>query len=614
MLRSILIKAVLLAFAVFTLGVSSTQARDLTSKESTVCASLKACLDITRRHDASEFDYSVLETEFRRFGPRSQVALLDVLKTDDGQADIATLISALGSLTPQMRQKIQSDWSPEKAQSYLPLLKDGHPMSRDLLLLSLGHANADVREDVRIALLMLPETVKRAPVSDSLTDPLLAALKIDPIDVAAPYLSRLSAAGKEDDFAALLRSGEAEIVSAAYAALYRNSPSRAFNLLLAEMEAIQSPAQSRAIGQMLAMRHAARPDGFYLKFARDMSGDEKLSTSARASGLHGLILMKPESFAELTSERAEALSYLTKGQPFAVQNYYLPYLQDVEAVQALGLIWEIAALENWINLDRIAAFYSDHSAYDEVITALLQSNDRRSFTAGLALAKPLHEPLVRDRLNDPVVSIANAARQNLGLEAQNAKLPSCQIKPFDVADIRAQMPFFDEGWMVADNKARVTLSRSFLTSAHPTRTGWLAAYDLEKPNARSVHSGGAVLQYDNLSGASDTVGAFTAPLAILPNRPLRLGETTSQFWVIDGSGGDSFDISAYTLNVAGNIPNIRHIGRLPYKTKGYSVALNGDLLITFFDDDQPPLRLSKSGSMSLACAQQLPSNMSRAPK
>jgi hypothetical protein len=84
--------------------------------------------------------------------------------------------------------------------------------------------------------------------------------------------------------------------------------------------------------------------------------------------------------------------------------------------------------------------------------------------------------------------------------------------------------------------------------------------------------------------------------------------------VIDRSGGDSFDISAYTLNVAGNIPNIRHIGRLPYKTKGYSVALNGDLLITFFDDDQPPLRLSKSGSMSLACAQQLPSNMSRAPK
>lgn len=613
-MRPILIKAVLLAFAVFTLGVSAAQGRELTQLERTVCASLKACLDIARRHDASEFDYSVLETEFRRFGPRSQMALMDVLRTDDGQADIATLISGLGPLTPQMRQKIQSDWSPEKAQAYLPLLKDGHPMSRDLLLLSLGHSNADVREDVRIALLMLPESVKRAQLPDSLTDPVIAALKIDPMDVAASYLSRLNVAGREDDFAALLRSGDAEIVSAAYAALYRNSPSRAFNLLLAEMEDIDSSAQARAIGQMLAMRHAARPDGFYLKFARDMSGDTKLSTPARASGLHGLMLMTPKSFSELTSVRAESLSYLTRGQPFVAQDNYLPYLQESGAAQAMGLIWEIAASENWINLDRIAKFYSGHSVHDEVITTLLQANDRRSFTAGLALAKPSHKPLVQDRINDPVVSIAKAARQNLGLNAQTAKLPTCQIKPFDLEDIRAQMPFFDEGWMVADNKARVTLSRSFLTSAHPTRTGWLAAYDLENPNGRSIHPGGVVLQYDNISGESVEIGAFRAPLAILPNRPLRLGETTSQFWVIDWGGGDSFDVSAYTLNVAGNTPNIRHIGRLPYKSDGYSVALNGDLLITFSDEEQSPLRLSKSGKMSLACAPQLPSNMSRAPK
>jgi len=592
----------------------SAHSNELTPQERQVCASLKTCLDIIRRHDASEFDYAVLENELRRFGPKTQNALFDILKSEAGHADIAKLISALGPLSPQLQQNLQRNWSPEKAQVYLPLLKDAHPLSRDLLLRSLAHPSADVREQARTALLRLPEPIRRLPLSDSLTDPLLAALQFDPIGEVAPYLSRLNSLNKETQFASLLRSGQADIVSAAYASLYRNSPSRAFNLLLAEMERLETPAQSRAIGQMLARRNQVRPDGFYLKFATDMSGDPKLSPRARAAGLYGLMVMKPQSFPNLSPARAEALSFLTKDQPFVVQDQYLPFLKASGADRAMGLVWKIAKSENWINLDRIASFYSSHSAYDEVIKTLLQSNTQRSFTQGLSLASPKYNAVVKSRINAPITSIANAARRRLRLPALSKTAQNCRFKTIDLEDMRNQMPFFDEGWMVTDNQARMSLKRSYLTSAHPSRTGWLAAYDIGKSRARSAQTGGTLLHYDNQSGLAQEIAGFTAPMAVLPDRALRLGDTTSRFWIIDRWGGDSLDVSAYRLDLTQGKPRLDHLVALPNNPKGFAVAGNGDLFVNFADKAQPAIRVSSSGQMRLACAAQPTSPPARAPQ
>ena len=604
----------MLTAAVWVSSAVPAQPYELTAKERQVCASLKTCLDIIRRHDASEFDYAVIEDELRRFGPKTQNALFDILKSDSGHADIAKLITALGPLSPQLRQNLQRNWSPEKAQVYLPLLKDANRLSRDLLLRSLAHPSADVREQARIALLRLPENVRRLPVSDSLTDPLLAALQFDPIGEAAPYLSRLNSLNKETQFALLLRSGQADIVSAAYASLYRNSPSRAFNLLLAEMERLETPAQSRAIGQMLARRNQARPDGFYLKFATDMSGDPKLPPRARAAGLHALMAMKPQSFPNLSPARAEALSFLIKGQPFIVQDKYLPFLKAAGADRAMGLIWKIAKSENWINLDRIALFYSGHSAYDEVIKTLLQSNTQRSFTQGLSLAKPSYNAVIKSRINAPITSIANAARRRLRLPALSKTAQNCQFKAFDLKDMRNQMPFFDEGWMVTDNQARISLKRSYMTSAHPTRTGWLAGYDVENSRARLAQTGGTLLHYDNQSGLAQEIAGFTAPMAVLPDRALRLGDTTSRFWIIDRWGGDSLDVSAYRLDLTQGKPRIDHVVALPYNPKDLAVAGNGDLFVNFADKAQPAIRVSSSGQMRLACAALPTSPPARAPQ
>ena len=604
----------MLTAAVWVSSAVPAQPYELTAKERQVCASLKTCLDIIRRHDASEFDYAVIEDELRRFGPKTQNALFDILKSDSGHADIAKLITALGPLSPQLRQNLQRNWSPEKAQVYLPLLKDANRLSRDLLLRSLAHPSADVREQARIALLRLPENVRRLPVSDSLTDPLLAALQFDPIGEAAPYLSRLNSLNKETQFALLLRSGQADIVSAAYASLYRNSPSRAFNLLLAEMERLETPAQSRAIGQMLARRNQARPDGFYLKFATNMSGDPKLPPRARAAGLHALMVMKPQSFPNLSPARAEALSFLIKGQPFIVQDKYLPFLKAAGADRAMGLIWKIAKSENWINLDRIASFYSGHSAYDAVIKTLLKSNAQRSFARGLSLAKPSYNALIKSRINAPVTPIANAARRRLRLPALSKPNQNCRFKAIDLEDMRTQMPFFDEGWMVTDNQTRLSLKRSYLTSAYPSRTGWLAAYDVGNSRARSAQSGGTLLHYDNQSGLAQDIAGLSAPMAVLPNRALRLGDTTSQFWIIDRWGGDALDVSAYRLNLTQGAPRLDHIVALPYNPKGFAVAGNGDLFVNFADKDQPAIRVSPTGQVRLACAVQPMSPRAQAPQ
>lgn len=567
-----------------------------------------------RRHDSSEFDYRVLEQEFRRFLPTGQTALLELLENDDAHEDIAWLIAALGPLMPQQRQKIQTRWSVDRAQVYLPLLMDAHPMSRDLLLRSLEYPDADVREQTKRALLALPQAVIRMPLSESLTEPVLKSLQEDPIAAVAPYVSRMNVPGHEKGFAALLRSGEPSIVAAAYSALYRNNPSRAFNGLLAEMEQFETPEQSRAVGQMLAARNAKRSDGFYLKFSSDMSGDPKLSIPARASGLQALLLMKPDSFPELTLPRAEAFSYLIKGQPFSAKEAYLSYLKNVGSKPTMALMWDIAQSENWRNRAEIADIYADHSAYDEIVINLLKSNDIRSFEKGISLANSAHETSIRAQIDHPVIAIAKSARQKLGLPSTPKRLPSCQIKPFDLVDMRMQMPFFDDGWVIAQSKARVSLSRQFLTTAHPTQTGWLAGYDLENTGSRSIHRGGVVLHYDNSKGEYDKIGTFSGPLAILPNRSLRLGETTSRFWIVDSLGGDPLMTSAYILDLAGDVPRIRHIGELPYGAEDFAVMGDGALFVSFSNNDQPPIRLSQTGQMNLTCSQRSLSNVSGAPQ
>ncbi len=611
-MRYIFIKALFFLAIFLAVVATRSDAGELTPAERTVCESLRVCADIIRRHDADEFDYSVLEKEFRRFGPVGRAALFTILQSEDGHPDIARLISALGPLTARERLSIQKAWTPAKSASYLPLLLDAHPQSRNLLLRTLGHDHADVRETARIALIRLPQATRNAPIPDKVQSDVLAALQVDPIDQAAPYLARFNAAGHEAKFVALLGSGSSDIVTASYRALYRNNPAQAFNGLLGEMNRMNNAAQSRAVGDMLASRHRSRPDGFYQKFARDVSGDEKLSVAARASGLHSLLMIADGPFPDLTAARSEAFSFILKGQPFAAQDQYLPYLGSARAEGALELIWAIAQDEKWINRDKISAFYTSGHFADKVTVDLLKANDLRSFSAGLERVKPAQMGLVRAKTDHPIAAIANAARQKLKLSGERKIDLHCPLTPFDIEDMRAQMPFFEGGWMIAHNSARTSLPRNYLTSAHPTTRGWLAGYDLSNTGPQSRFSGGAILHYDNRSGVFQRIAEFDGPKAILPDRLLQLGQTTDRFWIVDSWGDAAPGVSVSTLDISGDRPRVNHIDSLPDSANAFSVAANGDLMVIFNDEYQSPIRLSKSGQMSLACRFPLQVNVPRA--
>lgn len=594
------------------LGASDIEARDLTPQEQFVCASLRACIDIIERHDALEFDYDVLREEFQTYGLAGKAALFTVLEGKSAHPDIAKMISDLGSLTVRERDRVVKNWSLNRGDLYLPLLLDGHPQSRDLLIQSLGHTDPNVREGALNGLKVLPQTVKSLPIPDSLTEPLLLALQNDPIPQAAPYLARLNAAGREAEFAALLNSGEADIVTAAYGALYRNSPARAFQALMSEMTEIETSAQSRAIGDMLSKRHTERPDGFYLKFAKDMSGDMKLSVSARAAGLHMLLTTPDVELPELNSARIDAFKFLIRDQPLITQDVYLPVLEMKASKDDLGFIWQIAVSQKWINRDRISKLYAGASFQNNVIADLLKSDDLRSFLQGLRFSTSAHESLIQRAVGHPVIGISNAARQKLGLDPAQIQAVKCSINKYDLADIRAQMPFFDSGEMIAESGARLSISRNSLTTAHPTASGWLAGYDLGSEAARSPHIGGTILHYDNLTGTSEMIGDFQGPLAILPAKPLQLGQTTQMFWVVDIWRRDASGLSAYHLDLSAARPRITHIGVLPTKSQEFGVAPDGALLIMSENINQPPLRLSQSGRMDFACARPSPSPTSTA--
>lgn len=596
------IKAVAFSVLITSLSASAVQAANLTPEERSVCPTLKFCVDIIRRHDASEFDYDVLEEQFRRFGPTGRKALFDVLDSKAGNADIARMISIIGPLTAVERSRIQANWTVEASDTYLPLLLDGHASSRDLLLLSLGSDEAFIREAARQALLKLPKNVQNQPLSHALREPLLAALLRDPIAAAAPYIERLSVEGHEDAYIRLLGSAEPALASAAYAALFRQDPSKSFNALLAEMGQFTSSEQSQAIGEMMLRRHAGRSDGFYLKFARDISGDKTRPIPSRASGLHAVLIAGETEVPEFTPERAEALGFLISGQPFTAQDKYLPALKKAKAERALTYIWRVAQQEKWVNRDEISAFYKGEKIENAVISDLIRSDDFRGFSAGVKQAKPIHQTLLRAQTGHAIKAIAQLAHQKLDLPVKRYPKNTCLIAQFDSQDVLNQMPYFNKGWARLENDRRVVLDRKHLTAAHPSQSGWLAGYNLETTGSKKTHIGGALVHFDNKTGESQQVGDFKGPMAILPDRALKLGQYTDRFWVIDNWRSASSGVSAYLVNLSGLAPKVLHLSALPNTASQFSVAPNGDLLMGFDDDTQIPIRLTPRGDLSPACA------------
>lgn len=602
------------------LSATFASAKPLSKAEHAICPSLRVCVDIIKRHDASEFDYAVLEREFDRFQGKGRRALFDILKSKHGNPEIADMILALGPVTAQEVQSLNNAWSIEKAGQFLLLLKDS-PDAFDKVLLTLGHADPNVREAARQAVVMSPERTRNIPLENDVVGPMLTALIYDPMSIMAPFVAKAEIGLHSELFATLIGSGDPALATAAYEALYRQDPKMAFEALLSEMRRINSPQQARAIGDLLTLRNKGRNDGFYLKFAKDISVDSNFPIPAQAAGLHAMIKIGKIQSNPALSRDSKPLAFLISEQGFVAQDIYVPALKRAEQEAALATIVETSQSESWINRDRITQSLKGTPLFDGAVRDLIYSDDIRSVRAGLRFASTSHENLIKSQINNPVFEISAAARGVLGspeIETEGQK--TCRLAPSDLDGVTEQMPFFDSPWFITHFGARVSATRKTLTSAHPTPTGWLAGYDLDKLGPNTVHSGGGLVSFDNKAGAFRHIGNFNGPIAILPNRTLKLGQTTSRFWVVDSGGPTAPEVSLYQLDVSAQDEVIQRIGILPPRANDFSVAPNGDFLVTFLPNEdasvrglssQRPLRYAADGKLSLACRPSMSSAPSR---
>ncbi len=619
-----LLSSSFIAMSVLLTAAMPALAQSLTRAEQTVCASLRHCMDIVTRHDASEFDYDVLTQEFQRFGDKGRRALLSGLTRDEARSEMALLLSRTGPLAAEEARVIDTLWAGPKAALVTPLLRDMTLANRNRWVTGLTHPDEAVRNFSR-RLFRMDETVMQAPFSGEQISIILKDMSNSPSAFHVALLSKIPAAGHEAAFEKLLLTGfNTTVVSAAYDALYRENPSNAFASLMRAMRSVETPRQINNLAGLLAARHESRTDGFYGKFAVELSGDPEIPPPARAVALDGWFKImaarnKSQSTSpplpQMTPARLEALTLLLTERAADVTAYarVLDGINNPVTQPAIDRIWRYAKLNNLADRASLLRAVLGTPLEDFAIQDALTSSDISLLLTGIKAAqtRPKFLPVLQQLENHPLVDIAVAARfardgkfedgtqafmQKRRVALQSAE--RCQLNTFDIQDLVAQMPFFDEAPVNTTDDWVKRVTRKTLNAAHPTKSGWLASYYQGAQN-------GALVYFDNQTGEGRRVGNFRSPFAILPDRPLRLGERADTFWIVDTAGHMGARQDLYQLKITGDNFDVRRVVELPNDPRAVSLAQNGNILVSFEtknrQDVQPPLRISAEGKISLAC-------------
>lgn len=602
------------------------QARPLTSFEMIVCPKLKNCVDILTAHDASEFDYSVLAAEFRRFGPNGRKALFAILNSDAGHPDIARLIGSLGALNAAEDDLLDKIWSGQRAVNVAPLFEVASLRNRDRWIAGLAHKNTNVRE-VSQRVYRMDRTLISAPITAAQQDIILNDIRSRPHWIKADLLNLISARGRESEFAQLISiNTEPRLAFAAYEGLYRADPSAAFQTFMKLASEIETSQQARHLGNLIASRHPNRADGFYGKFAWDVSGDTTMPVQVRAVGLHAwfsVINSGALDFGGLTkavkfdAPRLDALRFLldTQSSDISVYSNVLKGLPQGISTPALSLILQNhLKTTHFTDVSLLKAAYST-PLEEKAMSAALQSNDLLVAAEAIihAEGRSQYQNELQALMAHPVTELRVAAALALkgrlskmstsGLQQavskSNNKAPTCRINAFNHRDLKTQMPYFDDQplkvkgsdpWLKA-------VSRKTLIAAHPTTEGWLASYYLA-PKSETFY-------FDNRSGKGKIIGQFAEPFAILPDRPLPLGQTTQTFWVVDGVGHMGYRSFLYRISLQDDGYRQTRIAELPSPPSDVALTAIGEIVVAFETKDraavQPPLRYSPTGNISLAC-------------
>ena len=440
--------------------------------ESMVCKSVSHCVDIVERHAPDSFDYQVLNGEFQRFGESGKTALLNMLASKD-ETDMrraqAVLVRGRTLLTPDEQRKVAALWPRGDLETHAKIMKSAlSPLMRARVIETLSHENPKVR---RLSREIIAATVARKmdfPLRPDDFGRLAKGLLDDPTPALVELISNFDAAKTTPVFMRLLKSTDGPTLNAAYQKLHTDNPEAAFKALVATLYNLKDDQAETAfaISHTLRQRHTAREDGFYLKFAKDLTEDPKMSLMGRLAGFDAIMqsetatkLSEPSTYHDVLKNALKNHDVLPSGY---LQN--MPRQAEGQSDIWLSAYWEHfrgKTGEQKLDFIHLVGGFDTSTTKTILMSALNDKGDWRIIqAAALPLGRLKHEPAARklqELSNHPVMAVQIAALTALdGIKSGSMKgRPSfwkntlttqsgyCSATPKDFKDDTKGLPFFD---------------------------------------------------------------------------------------------------------------------------------------------------------------------------
>ena len=599
--------------------------------DSIVCKSVSHCVDIVERHAPDSFDYYVLNGEFKRFGENGKTALLKMLTSkDETNMRRAQAVLAKGRtlLTPDEQRKVAALWPRGDLETHAKIMKSAlSPLMRARVIETLSHKNPKVRDLSRE---IMAATVARKmdfPLRPEDYGRLAKGLIDDPRPALVEVISNFETAKTTPVFVRLLNSTDGPTLNAAYQKLHADNPEKAFKALVATLYNLKDNQAETAfaISYTLRQRHASREDGFYLKFAKDLTEDPEMSLMGRLAGFDAIMqsetapkLSKPSTYHGILKNALKNHDSLPDGY---LNN--MPRQAEGQSDMWLSAYWDYFRPkmgEQKLEFIRLVGGFETSTAKTILMSALNDIVDWRIIqSAALPLGRMKHRPAenkLKDLSEHPIMAVQIAALTALdGIKTgrmkgrsafwRNTLMPQsgyCSAVPKDFKDEAKGLPFFD--LVDLDFKAGGD-KRRFVSTIAPTKSGYLVGFD-------AGIRGGDLRYYSNASGKSiplkdQLLDGPESIAAIMPVTPPPLGQYAKAFWIIAQDDDRKDQAKLYRLSAVNGRFDIRYQAELPHRVTTIAPQKNGDVFMSFYKEGlkpaevNPPLLLSPNGAIRRAC-------------
>jgi|GEM_PF-3750258 len=551
--------------------------------EINVCDSLVECMDILERHPPNAFDYTVLASEFTRFGPQGQ-AMLVARARDPKLAPRIFALARQPSASGSLRQALLGNWpvpapalhltlaptvqSPVLRRRAIATLNAPSPVLREASIKALATQSSDIApEDAQAAFASLARSAANDPHA-----PVLKLLARVPGERGAPLIVRA------------LSSNNAEAITTAYLALEALNPERAHTDLKAAFLAspvTNAPAWTTALEQ-IGMRSQTFDT---IGYGYEVLANNTLSATHRAVGLHSALLYPAGEKGKVAKSAASLLPELLTlpvSSRLATTAPSHPLFADPQTAEQLASVWasDTLTLASYIsNLGKAGT--SNHPAL--LLPLFDQTSDYRVQLSVLAALRKADASQFKTRIaSHPITAVRRAGAKHIGSATTLSRTCFARGKPF--AREPQRLPYFQSG-RLKDRPA----GRWELVDAEPLQGGWLAAYR------------DGVIRYSSEDSSTLVKDVPGRPLAVLPDVPRKVGERGTIFWLL------STDDQITTLTRYADGQPLGRSTTLPPGARvienrlGPSETHRAWALAFPAKSDQPTLHLTRAGRLQALC-------------